>query len=112
MTFDMNDAELRLQGGEGIVGDLGLGARNRRQHGRLSRIGKAHEAGIGNQFEAQPDPALLARPALPRLARRLVRDPPSLTRSPTPSMRGRSPILSRDEPFDGTSNGNVVEEEV
>ncbi len=68
----MHDAELRLQGGEGIVGDLRLGAAGRGQEGGLAGIGQADQAGIGDQLQPQPDPALLARPAFAMLARRLV----------------------------------------
>ena len=60
------------QGGEGIVGDLGLRARDRGQEGRLPGIGQADEAGIGDELQAQPDPALLARPAGIGATRRLV----------------------------------------
>ena len=52
-------AEVGMQGGEGIVGDLGPGARHPRQKGGLAGIGEADQAGIGDQLEAQPDPKLL-----------------------------------------------------
>ena len=65
-------AELRLQGGEGIVGDLRPGARDRGEQGRFAGIGQADQPGIGDQLQAQPDPALLAGPALVGAARRAV----------------------------------------
>ena len=61
-----------MQGGERIVGDLRLGMADARQEGRLAGIGQADQAGIGDQLEAQPEPALLARPARIGAARRAV----------------------------------------
>ena len=61
-----------MQRGEGIVRDLRLGARHRGQQRRLAGVGQSDQAGIGDQLQPQPDPALLARPAGSRMARRLV----------------------------------------
>ena len=65
-------AELRMEGGEGIIADLGLGVGDGVEEGGLARIGQADEAGIGDQLQAQPDPHLLAGPAGAVLARRAV----------------------------------------
>ena len=60
-----------MERGEGIVGDLRLGRRDGREEGRLAGIGQADEAGIGDQLQAQDQPALLA--FLAGLARRGAR---------------------------------------
>src|SRR5271166_2747401 len=57
------DAELRLQGRERVVGDLGSGVRDRGEEGRLAGIGQADKPDIGDQLQAQPDPCLMAGPA-------------------------------------------------
>ena len=49
-----------MERGEGIVGDLRLRRRDGREEGRLARVGQADEARIGDQLEAQDEPALLA----------------------------------------------------
>ena len=60
---------------EGIIGDLGLGRRDGREKVDLAGIGQADEPGIGDQLQAQPDPALLALEARIGMARRrLVAD--------------------------------------
>ena len=63
LFVDIHDAQLRMQGREGIVGDLRLGARRCRQQGRFAGVGQPDQAGIGDQLQPQPDPAFLARPA-------------------------------------------------
>ena len=68
----IHDAELRMQRGEGIVGDLRLGRADHGEEGRLAGIGQADEAGIRDQLQPQPDPALLARLAGIGVARRAV----------------------------------------
>src|SRR5262249_60631117 len=42
---------MRLERGEGIIGNLGLGGRHRRDKGRLARIRKSNQARIGEQFQ-------------------------------------------------------------
>ena len=65
-------AELGMQGGEGIVGDLRPRRRGRRQQGRFAGIGQTHQPGIGDQLQPQPQPAFLARTAGIGAARRAV----------------------------------------
>ena len=65
-------AELRVQRREGVVGDLRPGGAHRREKGRLPGVGQPDDAGIGDQLEAQPDGALLARLAGIGVARRAV----------------------------------------
>ncbi len=69
---DAHDAELRMQRGERIVGDLRLGGADRGEKSGLAGIGQADDAGIGDQFQPQPDGALLAGLAGIGLARRLI----------------------------------------
>ena len=71
-AVDRDDAELRMQRGEGIVGDLRPRRAHRGKEGRLAGIGQADEPGIGDQLEAQPDGALLAGQAGIGMARRAV----------------------------------------
>ena len=67
-----DDAELGVQGGEGVVGDFGSGGGDDGQEGGFAGVGQADEAGVGDQLQAQPDPAFLAGPALGDLAGRAV----------------------------------------
>ena len=71
-AVDPHHAELRMQRGERIVGDLRLGGADRGEEGRLAGIRQADEAGVGDQLQPQPDPALLARLAGIGVARRAV----------------------------------------
>ena len=71
-VIDFEHAELRMQRGERIVGDLRLGRAHGGEEGRLAGIGQADDAGIGDQLQAQADGALLAGLAGIGLARRLV----------------------------------------
>ena len=61
--IDPGDAEIGMERGEGIVGDLRLRSRHGGKERRLSGVRQADEAGIGDQLEAQPYPRLLARQA-------------------------------------------------
>lgn len=63
---DGRNAEVRMQRGEGVVGDLRPGARAGGEEGRLAGIGQADEAGIGNELQPQPD--RLSSPSRPGLA--------------------------------------------
>ena len=69
---DADDAEIGMERGEGIVGDLRLGGRDGGEEGRLAGIGQADEAGIGDQLQPQPDPLSCAVQAGIGVARRLV----------------------------------------
>ena len=51
-AVDADHAELRMQRGERIVGDLRLGGAHGREERRLAGIGQADDAGIGDQLEA------------------------------------------------------------
>src|SRR6202158_3114074 len=55
----IHDAELRMQRSEWIVGDLRLGRADHGKESRFPGIGEADQAGIRDQFQPQPDPALL-----------------------------------------------------
>ena len=59
-AVDIDHAKLRMQRGEGIVGDLRFGCADDREEGRLAGIGQADQACIRDQFQPQPDPALFA----------------------------------------------------
>ena len=61
-----------MQRGEGIVGDLRFGGADDGEEGRLAGIGQADQAGIRDQLQPQPDPALFALLAGIGVARRAV----------------------------------------
>ena len=61
-----------MQRGERIVGDLRPRGGDADEEGRLAGVRQADQPGIGDQLQPQPDPALLARPALVGAARRAV----------------------------------------
>ena len=52
---DAHHAELRMQRGERIIGDLRLGRADRGEESGLAGIGQADQAGVGNQFQPQAD---------------------------------------------------------
>ena len=67
-----HDAQVGLERGEGIVGDLGPGRRDHREQRALAGVGLAHQAHVGDELEHQLDLPLLALLARLPLARRLV----------------------------------------
>ena len=70
---DLDNAEVRLQRREGVVGDLGLRGRNHRQQRRLARIGKTHQPHVGQHLQFENERTLLAVLTRLGIARRLVR---------------------------------------
>ena len=62
---EADDAELGVERGEGVVGDLGAGGGDDGEEGALASVREADEADIGDELEAEPDP-----PFLPGIARR------------------------------------------
>ena len=68
----LDDAEDRLQRGEGIVRDLRLRARDRGEQRRLASIGQTDKADVGEQLQLEIDPDLLAALAALGDVRRLV----------------------------------------
>lgn len=50
--------ELRMQRGEGIIGDFRAGIGCRREEGRFTGIWQAKQPGIGDQLQPEPDGAL------------------------------------------------------
>ena len=69
---DPDHAEIGMERGERIVGDLGLGGRHGGEEGRLAGIGQADESGVGNELQPQPDALLDAVLAGIGMAWRLV----------------------------------------
>ncbi len=67
-----DDAELRVQRREGIIGDLRARRADRGQKRRFAGVGEANEPGVGDQLQAQPDGALLPLLAGIDAARSLV----------------------------------------
>ena len=58
---DPDDAETRMEGGERIVGDLGLGGGDGGEEGRFARVRQTDETGVGDQLQPQNERALDAR---------------------------------------------------
>ena len=57
---DFNHAELRMQRGEWVIGDLRLCGTHRSEESGLACIWEPNQTGIGNQLQPQTDRALLA----------------------------------------------------
>ena len=55
---DLDHAEARMERRERIVGDLGLGGRDRGEKGRFARVGQADQPGVGDQLQPQDQGAL------------------------------------------------------
>ena len=70
--IELDDAELRLERGEGVVGDLRPGGGDGAEQGALAGVGHADEADIGDEFEFELEAALLAFGAGLGVARGLV----------------------------------------
>ena len=49
----LDDAEVGLERGEGVVGNFGLGGGEARDEGRLADIGVADEAGVGKSCSSR-----------------------------------------------------------
>ena len=81
-------AEMRLEGGEGVVGDLGLGRGHGRDQRRLARVGEAHQGHVGHQLELHVQPELLALLALLGEGRRPapVGEEPRVAPPPLPAL--------------------------
>ena len=60
---DLDDAEVGLERGEGVVGDLGFGGGEAGDQGRLADIGVADQPGVGEQAKLQAVAAFFARAA-------------------------------------------------
>ena len=64
VVVEAGHSEVGLEGGEGVVGDLGLGRRDPRDQGALAGVGEPHQGHVGHEPELQLQPALLAHLAL------------------------------------------------
>ncbi len=53
-------AEVGLEGGEGVVGDLGPGRRHPRDEGALAHVGEPDQGHVGHQGQFEPVPLLVA----------------------------------------------------
>ena len=71
-AVDGGYAEVRVQRGEGIIGDLRTRPGDGGEEGRLAGIGQADQAGVGDQLEPEPDGLLLALETRIGMARGLV----------------------------------------
>ncbi len=69
---DLDDAEVGLEGGEGVVGDLGAGGGEARDQRGFADVGEADEAGVGEEAELEAEGAFVAGAAELVLAGGLV----------------------------------------
>ncbi len=60
-TLELGDAEVRMERGERVRGDLGLCAGQRRQQRRLAPIRQPDQADVGDEAQFEADVALLPR---------------------------------------------------
>ncbi len=60
VVLPAHDTEVRLERGERIVGDLGLGRADHGDERRLPRVREPDERGVGHQLELELEPPLLA----------------------------------------------------
>ncbi len=95
----MDNAKLRVQRRERIVAHLGMRVGEFVDKGRLSGIGQADKADVGEQLETQPDPHLLARLAGLMLARGTIgrRLVAGVAAPPQPAFQQRDPLPRLDE---------------
>src|ERR1700728_1414341 len=71
-AVDFDDAELRLEGGEGVIGDLRLRRAYRGEKSRFAGIGQADDARVGDELEPQADGELFAGLSWIGAARRAI----------------------------------------
>ena len=64
VVVDAHDAEVRLERGERVVGDLRLGRADDADERALADVGEADQRDVGHQLELELQPALLAVLAL------------------------------------------------
>jgi len=72
LLADGDDAEVGLEGGEGVVGDFGFGGGDAGDEGGLAGVGVADQADVGEQLEDEAVVALFAGAAQLVLAGGLV----------------------------------------
>src|SRR6266849_1912332 len=84
-----HDAEIRRDGGKGVVGDPGLGSSNYREERRFSGVGVANNTNIGNQTQLEEQPAFFTRFSILRFSRGLIRRGSEMyiTQASTPATR-------------------------
>ena len=96
VVIDRHGAELGLERGERVIGDLGARARHRREKSRLTGIGQADQAGVRQQLEPQPQPAPSpGAPGVDWRGARLVADLKWLLPRPPSPPRARTIVCSR-----------------
>ena len=72
VVTQVHHAEVRLERGERVVGDLRLGGGHGREERRLAGVGQPDEPDVGDEPQLEPEPALLAGFALLGVLGRLV----------------------------------------
>ena len=98
-VVEPDHAEVGLEGGERVVGDLGLGRRDRGDQRRLADAGEADERDVGHELELQAQPALLPHLALLRERRGapLVGEEAGVAPAAAPALGGQPPVAGVDQ---------------
>ena len=95
LVVEADDTQVGLEGGEGVVGDLGLGGRDRRDQRRLADAREADQGDVGHELELEAQPPLL--PDLPLLGEGrgtpAVREEAGVA-APAPASFRRQPALA------------------
>ena len=92
-------AQMRLEGGEGVVGDLGLRRRHSRDERALPGVWEPHQGHIGHELEFEVQPALLTEFRLLGKRRRpaTVREKPGVAAAALPTTSRQPPVPLGDQ---------------
>ena len=96
-VVEVDHAQIRLEGGEGIVGDLGACCTDPCDEGALAHVGESDQRDVGEQLELEPQPLLGDDLTLLGEARgpHRVGQEPGVAPAAGPSLRGE-PTLAVD----------------
>ena len=99
VLVEADHAQVRLEGGEGVVGDLGLGRRDPRDQGALAGVREPHQGHVGHQLELEVQPALLAQLGLlgERRGPAAVREEPGVAPAALPAAGRQPPVALGDQ---------------
>ena len=99
VVVEPHHAEVRLEGGERVVGDLRLGRRDRGDEGGLADAREPDQRHVGEQLQLEAQPALLAHLALLGEGRRPppVRQEPGVAPPAPAALAGQPPLAGADQ---------------
>ena len=99
VLVEAHHAEMRFEGREGIVGDLGLGRRDPRDERALAGVGEADQGDVGHELELEIEIPLLADLALfgERRCAHLVREKARVATAALTAARRKESIPGRHQ---------------